>query len=602
MAETEPTGSRPSIGGIEGRSVTAWLSSRVEGGRWRWELGLYAVAAVAAWWVRSVQDDAFISFRYAKNLANGSGLVFNSGERVEGYTNFLWTLILWIPEHFGWNTPMFSVLVTIPLMIATLAVSIRFARRVYGEYPSAWLTGALLVANMTFLAYATSGLETMLQTLLVTSVAALLVPAPAGTPDRGPLALLGAGALGGLAIMTRIDSVVLVGAWFLVHLWALRRDGAAEWRWPRLAARAGMLGVPVLALVVPWLAWKADYYGTILPNTLEAKSWSNSWVPFLYGVFYLFTFFASYAAFLLIGRWRRLRGQFPTRHATRPMIAVLAAWALYICVVGADFMEYRFVVPVLPILAVPAAFLIDRYRTTRRQIVLVSVLVLVSLVHRVVPTIIPYPVLTIEELKHWPEDSPNSWERLGKLLAEAFPGGSEVPGQPVVGIIPAGVVPYYSDLESIDMLGLNDEWVAKNGLEYPLYFPGHVRTATIDYLERRNVSLLIGAVRGDCRVYRTNQPTLPCEDRKDYRISELLDVIPAGDLANLPPTAKVLEIPFKGNDAWQFIYLTQNDKVDAAIAKYGWRLVPITMTCDPDDIAPVLGQLFSERTCPSTDG
>ena len=105
MAETEPTGSRPSIGGIEG---TAWLSSRVEGGRWRWELGLYAVAAVAAWWVRSVQDDAFISFRYAKNLANGSGLVFNSGERVEGYTNFLWTLILWIPEHFGWNTPMFS--------------------------------------------------------------------------------------------------------------------------------------------------------------------------------------------------------------------------------------------------------------------------------------------------------------------------------------------------------------------------------------------------------------------------------------------------------------------------------------------------------------
>ena len=158
------------------------------------------------------------------------------------------------------------------------------------------------------------------------------------------------------------------------------------------------------------------------------------------------------------------------------------------------------------------------------------------------------------------------------------------------------------DSPTIDMLGLNDEWVAKNGLEYPLYFPGHVRTATIDYLERRNVSLLIGAVRGDCRVYRKNRPTLPCEDRKDYRISELLDVIPAGDLANLPPTAKVLEIPFKGNDAWQFIYLTQNDKVDAAIAKYGWRLVPITMTCDPDDIAPVLGQLFSERTCPSTDG
>ena len=39
------------------------------------------------------QDDAFISFRYAENLANGQGLVFNPGERVEGYSNPLWTVL-----------------------------------------------------------------------------------------------------------------------------------------------------------------------------------------------------------------------------------------------------------------------------------------------------------------------------------------------------------------------------------------------------------------------------------------------------------------------------------------------------------------------------
>ncbi|MFT5442480.1 MAG: arabinofuranosyltransferase, partial [Myxococcota bacterium] len=39
-------------------------------------------------------DDAFISFRYAKNLAMGHGIVWNPGEYVEGYTNFLWVLIL----------------------------------------------------------------------------------------------------------------------------------------------------------------------------------------------------------------------------------------------------------------------------------------------------------------------------------------------------------------------------------------------------------------------------------------------------------------------------------------------------------------------------
>ena len=38
-------------------------------------------------------DDAYISYRYGKNLMNGSGLVYNPGEYVEGYTNFLWTII-----------------------------------------------------------------------------------------------------------------------------------------------------------------------------------------------------------------------------------------------------------------------------------------------------------------------------------------------------------------------------------------------------------------------------------------------------------------------------------------------------------------------------
>ena len=43
---------------------------------------------------RFIQDDAYISFRYVQNFVDGNGLVFNIGERVEGYTNLLWVLIL----------------------------------------------------------------------------------------------------------------------------------------------------------------------------------------------------------------------------------------------------------------------------------------------------------------------------------------------------------------------------------------------------------------------------------------------------------------------------------------------------------------------------
>jgi hypothetical protein len=46
---------------------------------------------VRYWWLA---DDAMISMRYGRNLAEGLGLVWNAGERVEGYTNLLWTLFM----------------------------------------------------------------------------------------------------------------------------------------------------------------------------------------------------------------------------------------------------------------------------------------------------------------------------------------------------------------------------------------------------------------------------------------------------------------------------------------------------------------------------
>ncbi|NLA36221.1 MAG: hypothetical protein GX868_11145, partial [Actinobacteria bacterium] len=52
---------------------------------------LSAAAVITTWIFRYVQDDAFITFRYARMAAQDHGLVLNPGDRVEGYTNFLWT-------------------------------------------------------------------------------------------------------------------------------------------------------------------------------------------------------------------------------------------------------------------------------------------------------------------------------------------------------------------------------------------------------------------------------------------------------------------------------------------------------------------------------
>src|SRR5690606_519223 len=235
------------------------------------------------------------------------------------------------------------------------------ARRLFGSEGFALLVALVLLGNMTFLAYATGGLETMLQTLLVLSVASLLFPAGAGDDRAWRSRRVAAGALAGLAVMTRLDSTVLVGTWLVVHLVVRWREDPPELRTRRLAAGLVQFGLPVAVLVLPWLGWKLAYYGELLPNTFHAKSAGNPIVPPLYGVFYLVVFAVSYAAFLRVGRCRKYRGGLFAVPGVGHLLAVVPVWCLYICAVGGDFMEFRFMVPVMPVLAIVAAFLLDRY-------------------------------------------------------------------------------------------------------------------------------------------------------------------------------------------------------------------------------------------------
>jgi arabinofuranosyltransferase len=565
--------------------MTETLGRRIEG-RERWvEAFLYVSALIVGWWVRFAQDDAFITFRFARNLARGHGLVFNPGERVEGYTNFLWTWIMVIPEKLGWNTPIFAQVLSLVFMVATVAVFLRFADRVLGNHRMALVAGFALVANMTFLGYATGGLETMMQTFFIMGVAALLVPVRGGGADEHLVARrLVAGLLGGLAILTRLDSTVLVAAWFCVHLWPVireRTDGRAS----RLLVGVVTLGGPVLLVVVPWLVWKYDYYGSIVPNTFYAKSASNPLIPFLYGVIYLLSFFASYFAFVFIRRYRRLGTGFFALPGTKAAFAVVPVWFLYICVVGGDFMEFRFIVPVIPVLALLAGYLIDHYRRPIRHTLLIALLLFVSLLHRVLPGA-TFPVLTFTDINHWPNESQTTWFAMGKLLGSTFPGGIDAAGQPSIALQPLGVISYFSDLPAVDMLGLTDKWVARNGDPIPIYYPGHVRMAPVHYLVDRKVNLVIGEPLVNDVV----------PGRTSYLLSDLVTLWSVADLRQLPDTAKVIEVPLAGNKVWTVLYLTPNDKVDAAIEKNGWATFPIEKRCDTSDFGWLL-RTASKKTC-----
>ena len=108
-------------------------------------LALLGTLALAFWHARVYQfltDDAYISFRYADNFARGDGLVFNpGGERVEGYTNFLWVLLLAGGRLAGIPPESAAPVLTGVLTLALWAVMLWFVLRVLPVPTARWPEG-----------------------------------------------------------------------------------------------------------------------------------------------------------------------------------------------------------------------------------------------------------------------------------------------------------------------------------------------------------------------------------------------------------------------------------------------------------------------------
>ena len=74
-------------------------------------------------------DDAFITYRYAQNLVDGHGPVWNPGERVEGYSNFLWLLMIAFGMLLGLQPEVFIIVVNIPIHLLGLILTYSLSKR-----------------------------------------------------------------------------------------------------------------------------------------------------------------------------------------------------------------------------------------------------------------------------------------------------------------------------------------------------------------------------------------------------------------------------------------------------------------------------------------
>ena len=310
-------------------------------------LALLAWLAETAWFLT---DDAFISFRYARNLLEGNGLVFNVGERVEGYSNFLWVLelaALWgafglRPEHAA---PWLSVAFT----VGTLAVMAWWIWRLPGlrqRGVAAWMALGLVCGSATFAVWTSGGgLETRQFTFFVVLAVACLAP---GRASRG---LLAAASLSlAAASLTRPEGPLLAAccfAWYGVQ----RRVDTGRW----LGVDWAWLAVPFAAVVAGHYLFRYGYYGEWLPNTYYAKfvrPWYDMGLRYLAAAaletgLYLLLPLAGWA---LVAGWRRRRS---LAHGL-PLLCVVAHM-VYVARVGGDHFEWRPLDFYWPLLAVPAA-------------------------------------------------------------------------------------------------------------------------------------------------------------------------------------------------------------------------------------------------------
>ena len=310
-------------------------------------------------WLTSVAwflcDDAFISFRYVRNLLEGHGLVFNPGEYVEGYSNFLWVLelaALW--GLFGVRPEQAAPWLSVAYTAATLAAMLWWVAGTPGLRHRGWVSWmalGLVCSSATFAVWTSGGgLETRQFTFFVVLAVVCL------SLYRHRLRGLVAASLSlAAAAYTRPEGPLIAACcfgWFamqrMVETGRLRLDR-------RLVRELAYLVAPFVVLVAAHFLFRYVYYGEWLPNTYYAKH-VRAWYEA--GFRYLWAAALETGLYLLLPlALVALRTRWKTQHDlvyALPLLCIFPHLA-YVMRIGGDHFEYRPLDFYWPLLAVPAA-------------------------------------------------------------------------------------------------------------------------------------------------------------------------------------------------------------------------------------------------------
>jgi hypothetical protein len=353
---------------------------------------ILTVAAIFYAWqlidyVNFTIDDAFISMRVADNVAGGHGFVYNVGDYVEGYSSWLWVVLLALPLKLQLVTGegsssllWYAKGLSIFFGVATLVALYRFVKQIFRDTDSANIYAAISVLFLAscppFAAWSMGAMEVTCETfLLVVALYYLFI----ALKDHAAFALRTttiASTILGLNALLRPEGIFI--ALVIAAAFILASPPRAR------AIRVVTFAIPLIVIFGNFLLWRWNVYGDIVPNTFYAKT-GEWWRRYAKGVKYLLAGIGVVGGSSLFVIPAAFHGFHRDRRLLAILFAYLFALTFFIIYSGGDWMPgFRFVVALIPILIVlielgiyaSAQIVGARLIPFRREVILITFLVI----------------------------------------------------------------------------------------------------------------------------------------------------------------------------------------------------------------------------------
>lgn len=420
-----------------------------------------------------IQDDSFITYRYVKNFTDGHGLVFNIGEKVEGYTCFLWVMLLAGVKSIGFNyisaSQVLGIISAIITLLFTYLISSRIFTKEKGTAFNLVFTlsaAAMLAANGSFAYWAVSGMETGLFACLITLGVYLYLRELNDNSGAMPLSSL----VFLFAALTRPEGN-LIFAVTILHKFIFIYKNKPNNNLPltkRLFDKNNLLWLGIYFIpALIFMIWRYSYYGYLLPNTFYAKT-GSSLEYFATGLDYTWTFLKSYGfygLFVLIALYTLTTKE--KFYSYLYLVMIFFIFTLYVIFIGGDVLRpNRFFVPVLPvffILVQEGLAMLTGLFDKKREMAMGAMIGLAVIAG------FSYYNYSNEAavIKGYADLEKGLVEKM-KLSAGWLKAKQVQNGRPLtVAATTIGAISYYSEVTLIDMLGLTDKEVAHNPQPIP---------------------------------------------------------------------------------------------------------------------------------------